>query len=260
MTLRHPRLSFSRGALVFPGGKVDPADGDPGLRSLAIGAEGLADFALAARVAALRELFEEAGVLIAQERNGAPVDVGRSAAISRCWRRAVHDGEATMLDLAREEGLQLPLDALASFAHWITPERSPRRFDTYFFLAAAPVGVERAMTAARPSTRPGCTPTARSPTQPPAAGRSCSRPGRRSASSRAAGRSRRRSSRRRHSRSVRSARPMSSGTVARSCAFPTIWATLSPRCRRATEAGRLSNEKPETCHVRRPAVQRPQGA
>lgn len=142
MTLRHPRLSFSRGALVFPGGKVDPADGDPGLRSLAIGAEGLSDFALAARVAALRELFEEAGVLIAQERNGAPVDVGRSAAISRCWRRAVHDGEATMLDLAREEGLQLPLDALASFAHWITPERSPRRFDTYFFLAAAPVGVE----------------------------------------------------------------------------------------------------------------------
>jgi 8-oxo-dGTP pyrophosphatase MutT (NUDIX family) len=142
MTLRHPRLSFSQGALVFPGGKVDPADADPRLRPFAPGADGLSDLAFAARVAALRELFEEAGVLIARHRDGRPVPADRASVLARRWRRLVHDGDATMLDMARQENLLLPLDALASFAHWITPERSPRRFDTYFFLAAAPAGAE----------------------------------------------------------------------------------------------------------------------
>jgi len=120
MVERHHQIDFATGALVFPGGKVDPADADARLvprcgESLAADHE-----ARALRVAAIRETFEECGVLLAHGLARAPAAEPDFAAL-----------------IVREE-LVLACDALLPFAHWITPEVVPKRFDTFFFLAAAP--------------------------------------------------------------------------------------------------------------------------
>ena len=109
MVVRHHQIDFASGALVFPGGRVEPAD--------AVLAGG--DPALAFHVAAIRETWEECGVLL-----GCP---GTPAAA---------EGEFAAMLAAR--GLVPDLSALAPFAHWITPVAVPKRFDTHFFLAAAP--------------------------------------------------------------------------------------------------------------------------
>ncbi len=111
MVVRHHRIDFASGALVFPGGRVEAAD-----QVLAGG-----DAQGAFRVAAIRETWEECGVLLASP--GAP----RPA-----------EGEFAAMLAAR--GLMPDTGALAHFAHWITPIPVPKRFDTHFFLAAAPAG------------------------------------------------------------------------------------------------------------------------
>lgn len=139
MVQRHHQVDFASSALVFPGGKVDPADRDPALRARCAGAEGLDDDALAFRVAAVRETFEESGVLIARPRGGdALVPAARAAEIDARWRGALNARETTIGAIAEAEDLELALDALVLFAHWITPEFMPKRFDTHFYLVAVP--------------------------------------------------------------------------------------------------------------------------
>jgi len=139
MVQRHHQIDFASSALVFPGGKVDPADRDPALRARCAGAEGLADEALAYRVAAVRETFEESGVLVARPRGSdALVPAGRAAEIEARWRGPLNANETTIGAIAAAEGLVLALDALVLFAHWITPEFMPKRFDTHFYLVAVP--------------------------------------------------------------------------------------------------------------------------
>lgn len=148
LLLRRPRRSaFAAGAWVFPGGVVDAADADPRLAEHARGPRadawarrlGLAEPAEAFGfvVAALREAWEETGILLMEAEQGAP-DAGR-------LRRARIDllsGALSLSDLALRERLRLDTEDLLYIAHWITPEAEPRRYDTRFFLARVPSGAE----------------------------------------------------------------------------------------------------------------------
>jgi len=135
---RHHQIDFAGGATVFPGGKLEPGDQDPEIRARCAGAEGLDDDTLAFRVAAIREAFEECGVLLARPR-GRPelITVARLADMLKRWRAEVREHRVSIADLARAEDLELACDLLVPFAHWITPEGMPKRFDTIFFLVAA---------------------------------------------------------------------------------------------------------------------------
>ena len=139
MVVRHHRIDFATGALVFPGGKVEDADRDPRLRARCRGGEDLSDAALAIRTACVREAFEEAGVLLARER-GSDDYVGpdRLEELGARWRLALEQDHAAMAEMAEAEDLEFATDALTRFAHWVTPEHMPKRFDTHFYLAGAP--------------------------------------------------------------------------------------------------------------------------
>lgn len=138
---RHHQIDFAGGATVFPGGKVEDGDRDPGLRARCAGAGALGDDELAFRVAAIREAFEECGVLLARARGQqALVPVARLADLLKRWRAEVRGHRVSIADLASAEDLELACDLLVPFAHWITPEGMPKRFDTWFFLMAAPPG------------------------------------------------------------------------------------------------------------------------
>jgi 8-oxo-dGTP pyrophosphatase MutT (NUDIX family) len=139
MVQRHHQIDFASGALVFPGGKLDPGDGDPRLRERCAGAAHLDDAALALRVAALRECFEESGVLVARAPGRAElVGAARATEVDARWRAKLLAGQAGMADVVCAEDLVLACDLLVPFAHWITPEFMPKRFDTHFFLVPAP--------------------------------------------------------------------------------------------------------------------------
>jgi 8-oxo-dGTP pyrophosphatase MutT (NUDIX family) len=92
------------------------------------------------RVAALRELFEEAGVLLAYRRDAALLFDAEAHERFASYRAELSAGRHTLGGIAAREGLRLGTDALLHWAHWITPEALPKRFDTHFFLAAAPAG------------------------------------------------------------------------------------------------------------------------
>jgi 8-oxo-dGTP pyrophosphatase MutT (NUDIX family) len=145
---RSDSIAFMGGAHVFPGGRVDPGDRIRDMRALTDGAESSAvrmpdvptDEAIAHHVAALRELFEEAGVLLAR-RNGRIVTIdGDSPNRFAAHRHNVLAGTTSFADIVGAEGLRLALDELTYFAHWVTPEIEIKRFDTRFFIARAPAG------------------------------------------------------------------------------------------------------------------------
>jgi len=137
MVVRHHQIDFASGALVFPGGKVDKADADANLRSLCGSIDGWTDQELAFRIAAIREAFEECGVLLARDSAGALVQKDRLSDLER-YREALEADRIGMAEFAERENLTLACDLLQPFAHWITPEGMPKRFDTHFFLAGAP--------------------------------------------------------------------------------------------------------------------------
>ncbi|MBC7103587.1 MAG: NUDIX domain-containing protein [Parvibaculum sp.] len=138
MVVRHHQIDFASGALVFPGGKIDKLDMAPGVRERADGMEGLDDWEFSMRVAAIREAFEESGVLLARnERTGSVVDAGRLKTLER-FRDPLNKGELGIAEFLANEGLRLAGDMLTPFAHWITPNMMPKRFDTRFYLANAP--------------------------------------------------------------------------------------------------------------------------
>jgi 8-oxo-dGTP pyrophosphatase MutT (NUDIX family) len=137
------------GAYVFPGGRVDAADRSTdetwcdGLdRARAAWPDLEPAEAVAYHVAALRELFEEAGVLLARDRTGRMVAEGDDAITARLTasRAAIHSGETDLGAVMRAEGLRLVLDALQPLAHWVTPVFEAKRFDARFFVARVPDG------------------------------------------------------------------------------------------------------------------------
>jgi 8-oxo-dGTP pyrophosphatase MutT (NUDIX family) len=154
MLRRNLASEFVAGVYVFPGGSVDPADRGDAAGELTEGLSdatasallGLDSGGLAFWVAALRECFEEAGVLLARPRDSAdgtaildttdPADRARFEA----HRLEINEGRAGLLDVCRAEGLVLAVDAVHYVSHWITPELAPRRYDTRFFITAAPAG------------------------------------------------------------------------------------------------------------------------
>ena len=122
---------------------MDETDRNPALRERTDGAEALGDDDLAFRVAAIREAFEECGILLARARGSDElIGRGRVESIKRRFAEALAGHRLDMLALAEAEDLVFAGDRLVPFAHWITPETQPKRFDTHFFLAGAPPGQE----------------------------------------------------------------------------------------------------------------------
>ena len=140
MMVRHYEIDFNSGALVFPGGSVDKNDREIIARpELYSGGEGLDETTLRFRIAAIRETFEESGILLARPKGStALVDAGRASEIEAAHRADLNEGKITFLKVLTDNGMLLALDELVPYAHWITPEGMPKRFDTWFFLAAAP--------------------------------------------------------------------------------------------------------------------------
>jgi len=147
MVRRHERTAFMGGAQVFPGGRVDAhdADGDDtwcdGVDHAVKQLPGMPRAeAIAYHVAAARELFEEAGVLLARAESGSFVSLGDAEAHARFrhYRFDVHSQVSTFVEVVRRERLRLALDALVLFAHWVTPPIDTRQFDTRFFLTRVP--------------------------------------------------------------------------------------------------------------------------
>src|SRR6185369_9361262 len=125
LTQRPTSMAFAGDLFVFPGGRVDAADADERLVDRVIVASASADaieppFA----IAAIRELFEEAGVLLVERRDGRAPDAAAAGA-----RRALLAGETTLAAVAEALDLVLRADRLAPVSHWTTPPIMPRRFD-----------------------------------------------------------------------------------------------------------------------------------
>jgi 8-oxo-dGTP pyrophosphatase MutT (NUDIX family) len=165
MLRRSSRSSFVPDAFVFPGGTVDDDDAGEATRGRTLGldaerlrsefratvpdelpADGaIVDEALASSlsIAALRELFEEAGVALARTATGALLG---SDAHDRMLdaRQRLRAGSIAFVDVLRENDWYADATALTYFSHWITPPTEPRRYDTHFFLAIAPDQAARA--------------------------------------------------------------------------------------------------------------------
>jgi 8-oxo-dGTP pyrophosphatase MutT (NUDIX family) len=144
--------AFAGGMYVFPGGKLDAADATAEVARLCDGltdgeASALLDLpagGLAFWVAAIRECFEEAGVLLARGTAGDDVRFDDDDARRRfhAARRELHAGRLGLVELCEREGLRLATDAIRYVSHWVTPLGERRRFDTRFFLARAPQSQE----------------------------------------------------------------------------------------------------------------------
>jgi 8-oxo-dGTP pyrophosphatase MutT (NUDIX family) len=156
MMCRGAGLAFMAGMWVFPGGRVDAADASASACRRVAAASGAADCdhlqtleggpvpaaqAVALRVAACRETFEEAGVLLARDTQGRPCQAARVTALQS--RRAAMAGDsAAFVELLEQEDLFLDVDRLVYWSHWVTPSLEPKRFDTRFFAIALPPGQE----------------------------------------------------------------------------------------------------------------------
>jgi 8-oxo-dGTP pyrophosphatase MutT (NUDIX family) len=148
MLRRNLASVFVGGAYLFPGGAVDEADRHTDLEAYCEGRTdgqaseilGIDHGGLAFWVAAVRECFEEAGVLLAYDADDELVRLGDATVARRFQghRDAVDAGSRRLIDVCAEEHLRLAVDHMHYFSHWITPEGAPRRYDTRFFLCAAP--------------------------------------------------------------------------------------------------------------------------
>lgn len=146
MLQRTYQAAFLPGFYVFPGGAVDPGDQHPELAEVITGHNDTSASALMGidhdgigyLVAAIRESFEEAGILLAETAQGQPIKPDHPVITTARWPIAT--GETDMLSLCRKHDLRLPLGRIGYIDHWVTPPGPPRRFDTRFFVAAAPDG------------------------------------------------------------------------------------------------------------------------
>jgi len=151
---RHVNQSFMAGVFVFPGGQLEATDADFFLTKLISVKEDfqpqslLQDNSLTKKMAlsffvcAIRETFEETGVLFARSSSGHSIDFGNAIIKSRfaAYRRSLNLGNITLAEIARQEELILMPASLLPYSHWITPEIIPKRFSTRFFLAELPQG------------------------------------------------------------------------------------------------------------------------
>ncbi|WP_442909317.1 MBL fold metallo-hydrolase [Ideonella sp. BN130291] len=144
---RAERGDHNSGAWVFPGGVVDEGDRAAhaccaGLDDAAASAQlGLPEGGLDFHVAAVRECFEECGLLLATQLDGSllPVDDDRWHRLAE-WRGLLHRGERTLCAFCEAAGVRLAVDRLVYLSHWVTPLGRAKRFDTRFFVAEAPAG------------------------------------------------------------------------------------------------------------------------
>lgn len=148
MMQRSMKADFMPGAYVFPGGGIEREDSDPALFALCSGL----DDATASKllrvergglcywIGAIRECFEEAGVLLCYDRSGALVGLDRPELEQRYieYRTALNQGKLGFLEFLRSEDLRMAADRLTYFSHWITPLAAPKRYDTRFFAAVMP--------------------------------------------------------------------------------------------------------------------------
>ncbi len=141
MVQRHHRIDFASSALVFPGGRVDQHDHTAELRDVCIHWEKDGAATLPWRAAAIREAFEETGILLARDKNKPEDFISGDHAFS-LWdfRKKVEDRQPPFAKFLRQHDLEADCASLVFYAHWITPEMMPKRFDTHFFIAAAPEG------------------------------------------------------------------------------------------------------------------------
>jgi 8-oxo-dGTP pyrophosphatase MutT (NUDIX family) len=146
--------SFMGGAFVFPGGRLEEADCDAELHDRIHNAhprrfqallqeDGLPEaVACGFYCAAIRETFEESGILLAVGADGQPLDWGdeKTQSLFRNYRARLNAGDATFNEMAVREDIRLAVDHLVPYARWITPDIESKRFDTRFFLARLPQG------------------------------------------------------------------------------------------------------------------------
>jgi 8-oxo-dGTP pyrophosphatase MutT (NUDIX family) len=140
MVVRHHAIDFASGALVFPGGRVDENDFALAAdTALSPNPDGLETEAMAFRLAAIRETFEECGVLYARPKHAATLIGAESLrAVELVDRAPLAEGKISFGSVLAAHGLLPATDLLTHFAHWITPRNQPKRYDTHFFLADAP--------------------------------------------------------------------------------------------------------------------------
>ena len=150
MTRRHADLAFMGGMWVFPGGTLTTTDQSSAAHQRLLNAEDHAPvlkdlqgapfptpLSLSLAIAACRETFEEAGVLLATHADGSPCSLEQLARL-QAERAAVAKDPERFVTLLERETLFLDAARIVYWAHWITPAPAPRRFDTRFFVAAAP--------------------------------------------------------------------------------------------------------------------------
>ncbi len=140
MVVRHRKVDFASGALVFPGGKVDEIDRSTEIQALCDGVDGFSDIMLSVMVAAIRETFEESGILLARYKTDSDMVSGDRFLSFSPYRDQINSGKISFIEFLKKEHLRLACDKLTRFAHWITPEVAPKRFDTQFFLTKIPDG------------------------------------------------------------------------------------------------------------------------
>jgi len=153
MVRRDSRLGFLGGAHVFPGGALDERDCEAAATDVLCGIEGVGELARVhsdparARgllMAAVRELFEESGILLARDASHQGNDwidldqAGPRSERLKAGRAELSSRGGDFAAMIRAEALRVDVSGLRFFAHWITPEREKKRFDTRFFLARAP--------------------------------------------------------------------------------------------------------------------------
>ncbi len=136
MVVRHHQIDFASGALVFPGGKIDEADTQ--VRDYCHYDGEIQDEDLSLMVGAIREAFEECGILLAYPRGESALISGKRLARLDRFREPLNKGRLRLKDFLEQEQLLLACDRLQHFAHWVTPAMMPKRFDTHFYLAAPP--------------------------------------------------------------------------------------------------------------------------
>lgn len=143
---RQTSMAFAAGMYVFPGGGLMATDSHPDIPWFGPDAEEWGrrfrcdpDLARGLVVAAVRETFEETGILLAGPDSDTVVSDTTGDEMESA-RTALDAGELAFADFLNERGLVLRADLLGAWAHWITPEFEPRRYDTRFFVAALPAG------------------------------------------------------------------------------------------------------------------------
>ena len=148
MLKRTASASFASGMFVFPGGKVEHDDHLHKYDEHRVGpseSQSRQVFSLGYEwrgfwIAAIRETFEESGLLLAYDRQGRMISFEDKQVSEKfsSYRQPLHDGELTLLDICERESLRLAVDQVHFYNRFVTPMGRPRRFDTRFFIAAAP--------------------------------------------------------------------------------------------------------------------------